>query len=75
MNIFNRRSLPLLAGLLLVAGVIAIFQWDAGKRVAHFEELMESQGRAMADIVAERAPICIERATWSGGFLRTQSRL
>jgi len=49
----NKRSLPLLAGLLVVVLAIAIFQWDSRQRVAHFHDMMENQGRAMADIVAE----------------------
>ncbi len=53
MSLLNRRSLPLAAGMLLVTGVIVIFQWDATKRVSHFEDMMASQGQAMADIVAE----------------------
>ena len=53
MNLLNRRSLPLVAGLLIIMTAIVIFQWDANKRVAHFKDTMESQGQAMADIIAE----------------------
>ena len=53
MIILNRRSFPLLAGLLIVMAAIVMFQWDANKRVSHFQDMMESQGQAMADIVAE----------------------
>ncbi len=53
MNLLNRRSLPLLAGLLIVMMAIVAFQWDANKRISHFKDMMESQGQAMADIVAE----------------------
>lgn len=37
----------------MVAAVIAVFQWDAEKRISLFQDMMESQGRAVADIVAE----------------------
>ena len=49
----RRRSLPLVAGLLVVATSIAVFQWDATKRISHFQDMMASQGRAIADIIAE----------------------
>ncbi|RKX36724.1 MAG: hypothetical protein DRP64_18205 [Verrucomicrobia bacterium] len=49
----NKRSLPLLAGLLVVCGVIVVFQWDASKRVNRFQDMMANQGQAMADIIAE----------------------
>jgi signal transduction histidine kinase len=53
MTVLNRRSLFLLAGLLVVFGAVIASQWDARNRVAQFQDMMESQGRAMADIVAE----------------------
>ena len=53
MALLNRRSLPLLAGMLVIAAAIVFAQWDARNRVAHFQDMMEDQGRAMADIVAE----------------------
>ena len=53
MTHLNRRSLPLVTGLLVIIAAIVMFQWDANRRVSHFRDMMESQGQAMADIVAE----------------------
>ena len=53
MTLPNRRTLSLLAGLLVVAVVVAVFQWDARQRVHRLEEMMESQGRTLADLVGK----------------------
>lgn len=53
MTVWNRRSLFLFAGLLVVSGAVIVFQWEARERVARFQALMEDQARAIADIVAE----------------------
>ncbi len=53
MTTLTKRTVTLVAGLLVITAVIVVFHWDANKRVSHFKDMMESQGRAMADIVAE----------------------
>ncbi|MCB1182809.1 HAMP domain-containing histidine kinase [bacterium] len=49
----HRRIRFLFAALVIVAVVILVFQWDARRRVDHLQDMMESQGRAIADLVAE----------------------